>query len=65
MEDDVVESRGATMWNQFESRQGRSASTGEIGDVVALMCTPKMGLVVGQNLFIDGFVRLVAFGSNS
>ncbi|OCT45296.1 3-oxoacyl-[acyl-carrier-protein] reductase FabG [Cladophialophora carrionii] len=54
MKDDVVDSRGMAMWQYFVSRQGRSASFDEIGDVVALMCTPKMSLVVGQNLFIDG-----------
>jgi hypothetical protein len=54
MDDNVVDARGMAMWQGFVARQGRSASFDEIGDVVALMCTPKMSLVVGQNLFIDG-----------
>lgn len=57
LEDGVAESRGMAMWKYFEARQGRSASPAEIGDVVVLMCTPKMSLVVGQNLFIDGYVE--------
>ncbi len=57
-EEDVAESRGMATWKQFEARQGRSATFDEIGDVVVLMCTPKMSLVVGQNLFIDGYVDL-------
>ena len=46
-------SRGQKLWSQFEDRQGRAASFEEIGDVVALMCTPRMSLVNGANLFID------------
>jgi len=42
------------MWSAMEARQGRSAQFGEVGDVVVLMSTPRMSLVNGQNLFIDG-----------
>ena len=41
-------------WGEFEKRQGRKASPEEIGDVVALLCSPRMSLVVGHNLVIDG-----------
>ena len=57
LEGDLAESHGMAMWESFEARQGRSAVFEEVGDVVALMCTPRMSLVVGQNLFIDGYVR--------
>ncbi len=59
LEEDVAEARGMALWKYFVARQGRSASFDEIGDVVVLMCTPKMSLVVGQNLFIDGYVPRV------
>lgn len=42
------------LWDQFESRQGRSAVFAEVGDAVVLMCLPRMSLVNGQNLFCDG-----------
>ncbi len=42
------------LWNHFEARQGRGARFEEVGDVVVLMSTPRMSLVNGQNLFIDG-----------
>jgi len=45
---------GKKLWQQFEERQGRSAVFEEVGDVVVLMSTPRMSLVNGQNLFIDG-----------
>lgn len=45
---------GQKLWQQFEERQGRSAVFEEVGDVVVLMSTPRMSLVNGQNLFIDG-----------
>ena len=54
LEGDIARDRGIAMWNHFEARQGRSASFGEVGDVVVLMCMPQMSLVNGQNLFIDG-----------
>lgn len=41
-------------WEQYEARQGRKASFDEIGDVVALLCSPRMSLVVAHNLVIDG-----------
>jgi len=45
---------GQAMWKAMEARQGRSAQFEEIGDVVVLMSTPRMSLVNGQNLFVDG-----------
>lgn len=45
---------GSAIWSQFEARQGRSAVFEEIGDVVVLLSTPRMSLVNGHNLFIDG-----------
>lgn len=45
---------GEAMWEKFVERQGREAKFEEIGDVVVLMSSPRMSLVVGQNLFIDG-----------
>lgn len=41
-------------WGQFEARQGRLATFDEIGDVVVLLSNPRMSLVVGHNLVIDG-----------
>lgn len=41
------------LWDELESRQGRSAAFEEVGDVVMLMSVPRMSLVVGQNLFVD------------
>lgn len=41
-------------WKQYEARQGRQASFDEVGDVVVLLSTPRMSLVVGHNLVIDG-----------
>lgn len=41
-------------WELYEKRQGRKASFEEVGDVVALLCSPRMSLVVGHNLVIDG-----------
>lgn len=37
-----------------EARQGRSATFDEVGDVVVLLSTPRMSLVNGVNLPIDG-----------
>ncbi len=44
--------RGA--WELFEARQGRKAAFEEIGDVVVSLCSTRMSLVNGVNLFIDG-----------
>ena len=41
-------------WEQYEARQGRKAHPDEIGDVVVLLSTPRMSLVNGHNLVIDG-----------
>ncbi|KAK5723448.1 hypothetical protein LTR15_005146 [Elasticomyces elasticus] len=46
-------------WGGFEARQGRKASFDEVGDVVVLLSTPRMSLVVGHNLVIDGEHRQV------
>jgi NAD(P)-dependent dehydrogenase (short-subunit alcohol dehydrogenase family) len=45
---------GAKLWENFEKRQGRKAQFEEVGDVVVLMSLPRMSLVNGTNLFIDG-----------
>jgi NAD(P)-dependent dehydrogenase (short-subunit alcohol dehydrogenase family) len=45
---------GGEMWNKFVARQGRMATFEEVGDVVVLLSSPRMSLVTGQNLFIDG-----------
>lgn len=37
-----------------EARQGRAATFDEVGDVVVLLSTPRMSLVNGVNLPIDG-----------
>ena len=44
----------AETWKIFEDRQGRKATFNEIGDVVVLLSTPRMSLVNGHNLVIDG-----------
>lgn len=44
------------VWNVYEKRQGRIASFDEVGDVVVLLSTPRMSLVNGHNLVIDGSV---------
>ena len=41
-------------WETFEARQGRKAAFEEVGDVVVSLCSTRMSLVNGQNLFIDG-----------
>jgi len=51
---EVEDSRGMEMWKHLVGRQGRDGQFSEIGDVVVLMATPRMSLVNGQNLFIDG-----------
>lgn len=45
---------GEQLWSSFEARQGRKASFDEVGDVVVLMSLPRMSLVNGANLFVDG-----------
>jgi len=45
---------GAKVWESFEKRQGRKAQFEEVGDVVVLMSLPRMSLVNGANLFVDG-----------
>jgi NAD(P)-dependent dehydrogenase (short-subunit alcohol dehydrogenase family) len=44
------------VWEEYEARQGRKATFDEVGDVVVLLCNPRMSLVVGHNLVIDGYV---------
>ncbi|KJX97712.1 oxidoreductase like protein [Zymoseptoria brevis] len=39
---------------EYERRQGRNATFDEVGDVVVLLSTPRMSLVNGHNLVIDG-----------
>lgn len=50
--------QASKVWEEYESRQGRKATFDEIGDVVVLLSTPRMSLVVGHNLVIDGYVAL-------
>lgn len=45
-------------WKVYEARQGRIASFSEVGDAVVLLSTPRMSLVNGVNLPIDGLVVL-------
>ena len=47
----IVESKA---WEGYEARQGRRAHPNEVGDVVVLLSTPRMSLVNGHNLVIDG-----------
>ncbi|TVY69021.1 Gluconate 5-dehydrogenase [Lachnellula suecica] len=42
------------LWGAMEKRQGRSAKVEEVGDVAVLITSPRMGLVNGVNLFVDG-----------
>lgn len=42
-------------WSQYEARQGRMGDPAEVGDVVVLLSTPRMSLVNGHNLVIDGY----------
>lgn len=46
------------VWEKYEARQGRKATYDEIGDVVVLLSLPRMSLVVGHNLVIDGYVTV-------
>ncbi|EME46712.1 hypothetical protein DOTSEDRAFT_125797 [Dothistroma septosporum NZE10] len=41
-------------WKIYEARQGRIATFDEVGDAVVLLSTPRMSLVNGVNLPIDG-----------
>lgn len=41
-------------WEEYEARQGRKGHPDEVGDVVVLLSTPRMSLVNGHNLVIDG-----------
>lgn len=50
---DLVETKE---WSDYEARQGRKGHPDEIGDVVVLLSTPRMSLVNGHNLVIDGYV---------
>lgn len=43
-------------WNGYVARQGRVGHPDEIGDVVVLLSTPRMSLVNGHNLVVDGLV---------
>ncbi|RVX67542.1 hypothetical protein B0A52_08895 [Exophiala mesophila] len=61
--DDFMKPEGGTtspddVWEKYEARQGRKATYDEIGDVVVLLSLPRMSLVVGHNLVIDGYVIL-------
>jgi NAD(P)-dependent dehydrogenase (short-subunit alcohol dehydrogenase family) len=42
------------LWKGFEARQGRQGHPSEIGDAVVMMSTPRMSLVNGANLMVDG-----------
>lgn len=48
---DLVETKA---WSEYEARQGRKGHPDEVGDVVVLLSTPRMSLVNGHNLVIDG-----------
>ncbi|KAF2713477.1 NAD(P)-binding protein [Pleomassaria siparia CBS 279.74] len=50
----MASNQGTELWNQFEKRQGRKAQFDEIGDAVVLLSLPRMSLVNGANLFVDG-----------
>jgi NAD(P)-dependent dehydrogenase (short-subunit alcohol dehydrogenase family) len=45
---------GDKLWAGFEARQGRVAHPSEIGDAVVMLSTPRMSLVNGANLMVDG-----------
>lgn len=42
------------LWERFEARQGRRGHPSEIGDAVVMLSTPRMSLVNGVNLLVDG-----------
>jgi NAD(P)-dependent dehydrogenase (short-subunit alcohol dehydrogenase family) len=52
--DDARGEAGRLLWENAEKRQGRKAAFEEVGDVVVLMNLPRMSLVNGANLFVDG-----------
>jgi hypothetical protein len=53
------EQAASDVWAKYEVRQGRKATFDEIGDVVVLLSVPRMSLVVGHNLVIDGYVFIL------
>lgn len=53
-QDEAAAEKGRALWARLEERQGRKAQFEEVGDVVVLMSLPRMSLVNGQNLFVDG-----------
>ena len=58
--EEPLEAQGAfsgQFWQGFEARQGRAATFDEVGDVVVMLSSPRMSLVIGVNLPIDGYVR--------
>lgn len=56
---DLIETKE---WSDYEARQGRKGHPDEIGDVVVLLSTPRMSLVNGHNLVIDGYVNATVAG---
>jgi NAD(P)-dependent dehydrogenase (short-subunit alcohol dehydrogenase family) len=50
----VLDYNGNGLWEGFEKRQGRRAHPVEIGDAVVVLSTPRMSLVNGVNLMVDG-----------
>lgn len=42
------------VWRACERRQGRRAELEEVGDAVVVLCSTRMSLVNGVNLFADG-----------
>ncbi|KAF2804744.1 NAD(P)-binding protein [Mytilinidion resinicola] len=56
---DATSGPGEDMWTAFEARQGRTGQVEEIGDTVVLL-TPRMSLVNGHNLFVDGLGGVLA-----
>ncbi|KAF2494615.1 NAD(P)-binding protein [Lophium mytilinum] len=51
---DATSGPGKDMWDAFNARQGRPGQVEEIGDAVVLLSTPRMSLVNGHNLVVDG-----------
>lgn len=56
--ENIVTDRGTgeklDFWEKAEARQGRAATFDEVGDVVVLLSLPRMSLVNGVNLAVDG-----------
>ncbi|KIX02945.1 uncharacterized protein Z518_06495 [Rhinocladiella mackenziei CBS 650.93] len=50
----AADAEAGQVWETYEARQGRKAHFEEVGDVVVLLSTPRMSLVVGHNLVVDG-----------